>query len=56
MHFANKAHQVILELVPFPINTNSSLLLSWFLSLLEILIQKHCVLLKRSSNAFQDTW
>ncbi|KAB2038754.1 hypothetical protein ES319_D03G165800v1 [Gossypium barbadense] len=30
MHFANKAHQVILELVPFPINTNSSLLLSWF--------------------------
>nr|KJB20450.1 hypothetical protein B456_003G149200 [Gossypium raimondii] len=42
MHFANKAHQVILELVPFPINTNPSLLLNWFLSLLEILIQKQC--------------
>ncbi|KAG8496154.1 hypothetical protein CXB51_009244 [Gossypium anomalum] len=26
MHFANKAHQVILELVPFLINTNPSLL------------------------------
>ncbi|KAG4206744.1 hypothetical protein ERO13_A03G026350v2, partial [Gossypium hirsutum] len=48
MHFANKAHQIILELVPFPINTNPSLLLNVVCSLLEILIQKHCLLLKRS--------
>lgn len=28
MHFANRAHQVILELVPFPINKNPCLLLN----------------------------